>query len=381
VDESLVRTLRRPTGEPRFALLETIREYAAERLEASGEEETMRRRHCEHVLARVEEAAQAWHAGGNPQESFFPVLEEELDNLRSALAWAAEAGEPELEVRLGVAARWYWVVQGHLGEGRRAFDGIIARTVSAPKELRATALVQGAIFPFRQGDLRLSAALLEESLGLYRELGDEEGIARATAELGGIAIAELDLDKAAALYEEAVPLLRSLGNLARLATATANLGTIAHMRGDPASAVDLYAEAIALDRAANEEDALAVNLHNLGRSELQLGRTEEALEALHESLALARRLGYREVIAYLLGGFAEVAMREDDPPRAATLLGASESLFSEIGRVPDPDEAQMHEQVAAFVVDAIGPERAAELRAEGAAQTLDELLEEVASRA
>ncbi|HJU36941.1 MAG TPA: BTAD domain-containing putative transcriptional regulator [Gaiellaceae bacterium] len=381
VDESLVRPLRRPTGEPRFALLETIREYAGELLAASGEEETLRRRHCEHVLARVEEAAAAWYAGGNPQESFFPVLDEELDNLRAALSWAASAGELELEVRLGAAARWYWVVQGHLSEGRRAFDGIIERTAGAPKELRATALVHGAIFPFRQGDTTLSAALLQESLDLYRELGDEEGIARATAELGGIAIAELDLDKAAALYEEAVPLLRRLGNVARLATAIANLGTIAHMRGDPASAVQLYAEAIALDRAANEDDALAVNLHNLGRSELQLGRTEEALEALRESLALARRLGYREVIAYLLGGFAEVAMREDDAPRAATLLGASESLFSEIGRVPDPDEAQMHEQVAAFVVDAIGPERTAELRAEGAAQTLDELLEDVASRA
>ncbi|HKN64268.1 MAG TPA: BTAD domain-containing putative transcriptional regulator [Gaiellaceae bacterium] len=379
VDESLVRPVRRPTGEPRFRMLETIREYAGELLEASGEAETMRRRHCEYVVARVEEAAAAWHVGGSPREVFFPVLDEELDNLRSALAWAAAAGELELEVRLGVAARWYWVVQGHLGEGRRVFDGIIARTVDAPKELRATALVQGAIFPFRQGDTRLSAALLEESLDLYRELGDEEGIARAIAELGGIAIAELDLDKAATLYEEAVPLLRSLGNLARLATAIANLGTIAHMRGDPASAVRLYAEAIELDRRANEEDALAVNLHNLGRSELQLGHTEQALAALRESLALARRLGYREVIAYLLGGFAEVAMREDDAARAGTLLGASEKVFTEIGRVADPDEAEMHDRVAAFVVDAVGPERAARLRAEGASRSLDDLLDRVAS--
>src|SRR5205814_1907640 len=139
------------------------------------------------------------------------------DNLRAALAWARSAGEIELEVRLAVAARWYWVVQGHLSEGRRFFDGIFARTVGAPKELRAVALVHGAIFPFRQGDITVAAALLQESLDLYRELGDEEGIARGIAEVGSIAIAEPELDRAAAPCEGAVPLFRSQGKPRRVA--------------------------------------------------------------------------------------------------------------------------------------------------------------------
>jgi predicted ATPase/DNA-binding SARP family transcriptional activator len=381
VDESLVRPLRRPTGEPRFALLETIREYAGELLAASGEEETLRRRHCEHVLARAEEAAAAWHEGADPQDSLFLVLDEEHDNLRAALAWAAVAGEIGLEVRLAVAARWYWVLKGHLSEGRRFFDGILRRSEDAPRELRALALVHGAIFPFRQGDNRLAATLLQESLDLYRELGDEEGLARATAELGGVAIGELDLERAAALYEEAVPLFRSQGKTSRVAASLGNLGTIAHMRREYATAVEYYREAIDLAKTVGDIDGAAVNFHNLARSELGLGRAAAGLEALRESLAIARRLGYREVIAYCVGGLAEVAMIEAEPERAATLLGASEALFSELGVVPSPDESESQQRVTAYIVDAFGAERAAELRAEGASQTLDELLDRVASGA
>jgi predicted ATPase/DNA-binding SARP family transcriptional activator len=381
VDESLVRPLRRPTGEPRFAMLETIREYAAELLEASGEAEALRRRHCEDILARTEAAVEAWYAGADPHETLFRLLDQDLDNLHAALAWAADAGEIELEVRLAIAARWYWALKGHLGEARRVFDGVIARSVDAPKEVRALALVHGAVFPFRQGDNALAASLLQESLDLYRELGDEDGIARAIAELGGVAIAQQDLERAAALYDEAIPLFRRQGQQARLAASLGNLGTIAQMRGDLETAAGYYAEAIEISRDAGDEDGTAVNLHNLGRTELALGRSDEGLDALRGSLALARRLGYREVIAYCLGGFAEVAMLEQDALRAATLLGACEQLFSEIGAIPSPDEVEAQQRVTEYIVEALGPERAEELRAEGAASSLDEVLEDVASRA
>jgi predicted ATPase/DNA-binding SARP family transcriptional activator len=381
VDESLVRPLRRPTGEPRFAMLETIREYATELLEASDEAGVLRRRHCEDILARAEEGAAAWLAGADPHESLFRVLDQDHDNLQAALAWAADSGEIELEVRLAVAGRWYWVLKGHLREGRRFFDGIFSRSKDAPKEVRALALVHGAIFPFRQGENELATALLQESLDLYRELGDEEGIVRATAELGSVAIAELDLDRAAALYEEAVPLFRSQGKTSRVAASLGNLGTIAHMRGELETAVGYYADAIEASRESGDEDVAAVNLHNLARSELALGRAEQGLEALRESLAIAQRLGYREVIAYCLSGVAELAMIEQDAARAAEMLGASERLFSEIGATLSPDEAETQERVAAYVVAELGPERTEELGVEGAALPLDDLLEEIASRA
>jgi tetratricopeptide (TPR) repeat protein len=283
-------------------------------------------------------------------------------------------------VRLACAARWWWVVQGHLSEGRRFFDAAFEHTVDGPKELRARALVHGFLFPFRQGDTRLAKALVEESLDLYRELGNEEEVARAIAELGGIAIAEGDLDNGAARYEEAVPLFREQGHPSRVAAALGNLGTVAHMRQDYSTAVGYYGEAIELSKETGDLDGAAVNFHNLARSELALGRAGEGLEALRESLAIARRIGYREVIAYCLGGLAELAMIEAEPERAATMLAASDHLFAEIGAIPSPDEAQAQERVAGYVVDALGAEQVAELRAAGAAATLDELLEDVASR-
>ena len=144
-----------------------------------------------------------------------------------------------------------------------------------------------------------------------------------------------------------------------MAVALGNLGTIAHMRGEFAAAVEYYRDAIELSTDDGDADGLAVYLHNLARSELALGRAEPGLAALRESLALARRLGYREVIAYCLGGLAELAMIEDDPERAAAMLGASEHLFREIGAVLSPDETQARERVAAYVEDALGEERAA----------------------
>jgi len=381
VDESLVRPLRRPTGEPRFTMLETIREYAGELLEASGEAETLHRRHCEQVLAEVEAAANAFVAGGDPGDAFLGLLDQEHDNLRAALAWAAEAGALELEVRLAAAARWFWVIRGFLSEGRRFFDGIFARTVGAPKPLRALALVHGATFPYRQGETGLAKELWQEALDLYLELGDPEGTARATAELGAIAVAESDFDRGAAMYEACAEMFREQGKPSRLASALGNLGAIANMRGDRETAVGYLTEAIALAREIGDDDGLAVNLHNIARSELALGRTERGRAALAESVALARRLGYREVLAYCLGGLAELALLEEEAEQAATMLGASEHLFHEIGAALDPEEAECQERVAAFARERLGPARVEELRGAGAASDLDELLEDVASSA
>ena len=380
VDKSLVRPLRRPTGEPRFTMLETIREYADELLEASGEAETLRRRHCENLLARMEERLSAWLAGDDRGDALLGLLDEEHDNLLAALAWAAEAGELELEVRLAVGARWFWVIRGHLSEARRFFEGLFARTLEAPKPLRALAIVHGATFPFRQGEGRLAAQLWQEALDLYRELGDDDGASRAIAELGAAAIAESKLDRAASLYEEAAALFREQGRTPRLAVALANLGAIANMQHDHTTAVDYLTEAIALSREARDDDGLSVALHNLARAELALGRPDEGRSALLESLALSRRLGYREVIAHSLGALGDLARMEDDAERAALMLGASEHLFGEVGAALDAEEAESRERVGAFIAEALGADRAAELRAAGAALTLDELLEGVAFR-
>jgi predicted ATPase len=139
VDDSLVRRKSRSASEPRFAMLETVREYALELLDRAGETDRFRRRHAEHMVEVAERAADVIRTGGEA-EQWYALLDEEHDNLRAALSWAAAARELELEVRLSVALRWFWLVRGYLSEGRRFFDDVVARTEGAPKELRAVAV-------------------------------------------------------------------------------------------------------------------------------------------------------------------------------------------------------------------------------------------------
>lgn len=374
VDENLVRRLGPPDVEPRFGMLETIREYASELLESSGEANVFRRRHAEHVLEIAEEASAAIYAGDNA-ESSYARLEQEHDNLRAALAWAAGAGELDLEVRLAMAARWFWVVRGYLTEGRGYFDRLLLRTVDADKPLRALVVLNAGTFPFRLGDLDVAQELWEEGLELSRELGDTAEVGRAIAELGGVAIAKGDLDRASALYEESVPVFREQGNQSRLAVVLSNLGAIANMRDDPETAVPFFSEAVDLSREIRDDDSLGISLHNLARSQLMLGNTAEGRADLLESMSIARRLGYRELTAYCLGGLAELAMLDDDAERAARVLGASEKLFAEVGAAIDPDETQTQRKVLEWTIETIGATAVDELRAAGADTSIDELVE------
>jgi tetratricopeptide (TPR) repeat protein len=351
-------------------MLETIHEYAAELLVASGEAELVRRRHAGHMLAFAEEAA-APLAGGGAQSTSIHRLEEELENLRAAQAWASSAGELELEIRLLVAIEGFLAVRGFLGEGRRLFDGAVARSHSVDTRIRADLCVHAATFPLRQGDTAHARALLEEALGHFRALGDVDQAARCIGLLGNVSVGEGDFETAERRFQEAAAIARETGNDIRLAANLANLGAIASYRNDAPTAVKYQAEAVRLQRDLDDHDNLAITLHNLGRSQLVLGDLDESREILTESFELARTLGYMQVMAYCIGGFAELAMREGNAEHAALALGACRQLFAEIGAVLDPDGESEQAQIIEFAADALGAERAEELRTEGAMLSLD----------
>jgi predicted ATPase/DNA-binding SARP family transcriptional activator len=371
VDGNLVRRVSR-AGAPRFGMLETIREYAGELLAASGELAAVRRRHADYIVELAEAANEQIMTSPEP-DAAYDLFEEEHDNLRAALEWAAESDEPELEVRLAVAARWFWIVRGHLGEGRRVFERILARA-DLPRPSRAAALGYGASFPFRQGDLALAKTLWTEGLDLYRELDDADGIGRCIGELGGVAIAEGDLDRAIELYEEATGLYREQGNKQRLGTALANLGAIANLNKQPEVAVEYFEQAIELGRELGALDEIAISQHNRARSLIALERLDEARAALDESISLGLRLGYREVLAYCLGGLAELAMERDDAEEAALMLGAAQSQFEQLGAAMDPDEAETQQRVLDYTVARFGQDAVTELRTRGAAMSPAELV-------
>jgi predicted ATPase/DNA-binding SARP family transcriptional activator len=370
VDESLLRRVDGGSG-PRFAMLETIREYATARLEASGAEEDAQRRHAAYFL-RLAETAAGDLAVGTVDDETLAELDAEHDNLRAALAWAATAGEIEGEVRMAVALRQYWLVRGELTEARRAFEGAIARSASAEPRLHAIALVNGGAFPYRQGDIDEAKRLWTRAHELYVELGDEGESGRCLAELASIAVAERDFERAAALYQESVKHFEAQGQPVRQAIALANLGAIAGMRGDLDASAAYHEEAIPIQRELGDRDGLAITLHNLARTEIKRGRSAEAEKLLAEALELGIALGYRELIANCLQGCAELAAVAGDLERAARLSGTSLAIFDEIG-VPLAGETEDdYLALRATLVEGLGDERVDELEAEGRAAPRDE---------
>lgn len=371
---------RETEGEPRLALLESVHEYALERLEERGEADSMRARHAEHFLGVAEEAREQVELSVG-QADALARLGRELDNVRAALGWLAAQGDAGAGLRLATALRNFWLVRGHLGEGRRWLDELLRDAEVAP-QIRANALTTLAVLAYRQGDLEPAKEAWEEALGLYREAGDTTGVARSIGELGSVAASEQDYERAVALYEESAELFRGTGDTMRLAAVLGNLGAIANIQGDYARGRPLVEEALELNRGLGAKDDMALNLHNLGRVALLEDRVTDGATLLHESLELAVELGYRELIAYGLAGLADVAALGTDPERAARLIGAADALFEELGVALSADDAESYERTVERVRAQLSPETFDECRQEGSmldAERAAELALEVAA--
>jgi len=363
VDNNLVRRIASDT--PRFALLETIRDYAAEQLRARGERAEFARRHAEYFVAAAESADEQITSGGEGYDEAFRQLDEDHDNIRAAFDWAAGAGEVELEARLVTAQRWYWLVRGHLREARSTFDRANEDARGADDSLRASLLAGGGSFSYRQGDLDAAREVWGEALALYWKLEDKDGVARCIAELGGVAVAAGDFDAGAEAYREAYALFVELGRTQRASIALANLAAIAEHQGDHKGASEYGEQAVREQRASGDHDGLAVSLHNLARSRSNAGDLVRARELLAETFELAERLGYREVIAYSLETAGELAFVEGDGERAARLLGAADELFDAIGAEMGVAERTGYERTLAALDPSLGAARVAALVSEG----------------
>jgi predicted ATPase/DNA-binding SARP family transcriptional activator len=364
VDESLVRRV----APERFALLETIREYASELL---GEDVELHRRHAEYMVRYAEKAAAPLAAGGE-QSAAIEKLDADLDNLRAAQECLAASGEIDLELRLLVALENYLSVRGHLSEGRRLFDSAAARSAGADKRLRGALCAHGATFPTRQGDPRRARELLEEGLVHFRDLGDEDQEARCIGLLGNVAVGEGNLELAEQHFSQAADMAREHGNESRLAKNLSNLGSIASFRDDARTALGFQKEALEIERRLDDGVNVAITLHNIARGHLFLGELVEARAALAEGFTLARELGYRQVMAYCIEGLSELAMREGNAEQAAEALGASQHAFAEIGAVQDSPQAEAGQaEIMQFAASELGADRAEELRQRGAALSLD----------
>ncbi|MGH3104199.1 MAG: ATP-binding protein [Gaiellaceae bacterium] len=369
VDKSLLRPGGEVSGEPRFWMLETIREYATDRLLESDELEELRRRHAEHLLSLAEESTKV--AYGGDQALWWARLDADHDNLRAALEWSGAAGEIETELRLVTALWYFWAVRGFFNEGRQRLEAAIARSGSARNVLRAAALSAAGQLAYRQGDYAHARAFCAESLDSCRELGDELGTARGLVALANIAVAEGDYEHAMAEYEAARGRFQELGDKGRLGTVVANMGAVANMQRDFELGRSLGEEALALHRELGNSEAATISLHNLARIDLRTGRLADAADLFRQSLESARELDYPELIALCLEACAELAEAED-PDRAARLLGAADALFEELGVTKFGDEAESYDETVRTLEAHLGEQAFEAARAEGRAMTLDD---------
>src|SRR6266545_3144848 len=346
VDDSLLER----AGE-RLRMLETIREYAAERLELEGDAEIVRRRHAEHFLELVESDAPPNKTG------WVARLDDERDNLRAALSWSLEAEEAELALRLAAALWEYWWVRGHLAEGSRRLAEALEQGAAQSPQLRASALHAAARLATRQGDYERAAELSEQSLALWEELGDAAGTAQSLLSLGTVAAEQGERERAIELSERAAELYRESGDRRGHALAVSNLGGIALDQGDYARAAALSEQAYGLFEAFDDSEGMAFALVNQGFAALSEHDHKRALGLLREALRRLAELEFRDVIGYCFEGLAAVLAFTGEAGPAARLLGAAEALRESVGVDLAPTERATHETTAAAVREALGEKR------------------------
>jgi predicted ATPase/DNA-binding SARP family transcriptional activator len=413
-DKSLV-VYETAEQEARYRLLETVRQYAAERLEEAGEHDTLRARHSAYFLAFAEEAEPQLF--GQDQAEWLNRLECEHDNLRAAVETSIEFQtsrsepqntSPQTALRLCAALWRFWEVRGYLSEGRTRLATALAATPERT-QCRAKALNGAGRLAAYQADYPEAQALHEESLEIAREVGDTETEAAALNNLGNVAYFLAEYRKAGAIYEQAVTLRRTLGDKRGLAYALGNLGNVAHGLGEFTRARDMLEESLKIHRELGDSRSIALWLSNLGgvyycledypracavleegleilrelgdqhaiADSLEtlgmvvrgMGETARARTLHEEALKILRRLGDRRHIAMTLRYLGSLARTEDDIPRARALLTESMQIAQEVA-----DRRVLAGLLEAFagLCARAEPERAAHLW--GAAEVLREAI-------
>jgi predicted ATPase/DNA-binding SARP family transcriptional activator len=364
VDNNL---LRRRDG--RVSMLETVRHFAAERLdEADGAE--VRRRHAERLTELAEAMAERTTAGDDAT-SWLDRIQPEHDNVRAALAWAIEE-DPELAARLASSLRLFWEVRGHFREGGRWIDEALARSDGVTREVRLRTLSASGAVAFRLSDYEKSRARFAAALEVARELDDELWIARLLSDLGTVAAVEEKYDEATVLLEESAALFRKLDIPARLATVLGNLGHIFVQRGDYDRAIEVTEEALSFE--AQHKPNRAITLYNLGSSCLHAGQLERAREWLEQGVALTFELGYKEVMGYTLSAFVRLCLREGDPARAAHLAGVADGLLEDAGVQLQPTELALFDEAKEATREQLGDDEYARTHDGAMAEPLEEAL-------
>jgi predicted ATPase/serine/threonine protein kinase len=377
VDKSLVQQVEQAKGESRFLMLETIREYALEKLKASGEESLTKRAQAAYCLVLAEE--EATEQSGAERAEWVERFTSEHDNFRAALEWLTETGDAEWGLRLGTALFRFWEAREYLAEGRDWLGKLLRLAGSAvPTKARARALFAAGALAGEQGDYvsadaligesqdiarqlgdktgvavslnalgvfardrddaAIARGLFEESLALWRELGDQKAVARALSNLANVVKLQGDYDRARALHVECLSIFRGLGDRTGVAWSLDYQGDVERDRGDSAAAQTLYEQGLAIFREVDDRWGIGGTLADLGSLAREQGDYRTAHSMYRESIKCFQELDHKRGIARLLEYFACSAADQLEGERSLRLAGAAAALRQNIGAPLAPAE-------------------------------------------
>jgi non-specific serine/threonine protein kinase len=373
-DKSLVRHVEAagsPEGlEPRFEMLSTIREYALEQLARSGDAPAIHARHAQYYFALAEAAEPQFT--GSQQTVWLERLEQELANIRAALAWSLGSAESaERGMRVASALWWFWRLRGHHGEGEAWVARCLAASGTTPSVARATALNLLGDAARAQHKHEQAERLLQESLVVYQTLGNQQGIAEVLSSLGYLAQWQAQGARARAFFEESLALLRALNSQRHIAWVLNTLGEVARGEGDYAAACRLYEQSLAVHERIGNQRGVGVVLHNLGYVALAQQDVRQAAARFRASLELFQNLGDNEGIAWCFAGLAGVGGALGHGERAARLLGMADELLATMALPMWPLDRLTYERIVSSVREQL--DEAAFVRAwnAGRSMTLD----------
>jgi predicted ATPase len=328
--QSLVaKSLLRHTEE-RFWMLETIREFALERLAESGEADPIRRRHAEHFVA-LAEAADVPIRNGDAR--WLEAIDQEIDNNRAALVWAEERGHRDLLQRLVNALAYYWYVRGHLSEGRRWLAIALEREGDASPRLIGRMLTMAAGVAEHQGEYEIARKYGEQSLRITRDAGVVEDLIGSLNVLAGVAAAEGDLEEARQLIDEALDLAHRKRDEHWILMLMSNVGQIEIRAGRFGEARLAYDETLRKARELNFPLGIVRGALGLGLADVLLDAHDRARPLFAEALTIAVGSGFTESAIDALRDFALEAASRGDSARAARLVGAVEHMEQAVGSV------------------------------------------------
>ena len=393
VDQSLLHREVDGSGVPRYGMLETIREFALEQLAASGERETTERAHTAYYVALAEQAE--GELVGPAQEAWLERIAAEHENFRAVLGRALDERDAETVFRLGAPLWRFWSQRGYLAEGRSWLEHALAIGQDASAAVRAKALHYLGNMSLDLADYSRARSYFDQSLPLWQELGNEDGVAAALTglglvqlsrgdysgarrrheaslsiwraqddqsgialalhNLGNVATAEGALDEAQAHHEGALAIRRDLGDADGVAYSLLCLGDLFRVKGDEA-AIARYDESLALFQSLGDRLGTSYALHGLGRLAQQRGDDRHATSLLRDALAMQAELGERSGFAGCLEGLAGVARQRGEAARAARLLGIAASVRESTGAALTAADREEVEQVSASSLRALGRE-------------------------